>query len=84
MKPNAKNGSEIGEEGRLRVGDVHEMKNKEKGGTVKLWSGAAGSWNEGKGREGDGVERYTPCPCKVLRAVEAAAKNVSAQPSHAA
>ena len=31
------------------------------------------------------VERYTsPCPCKVLRAVEAAAKNVSAQPSHAA
>lgn len=38
-----------------------------------------------KGREGDGVERYTSaCPCKVLRAVGAAAKNVSAQPSHAA
>lgn len=38
-----------------------------------------------KGREGDGVERNTSaCPCKVLRAVGAAAKNVSAQPSHAA
>ena len=41
MKPNAKNGSEIGEEGRLRVGDVHEMKNKEKVGgdsEIVVWS----------------------------------------------
>lgn len=40
---------------------------------------------ERRGKERKGVERYTsPCPCKVLRAVEAAAKNVSAQPSRAA
>lgn len=60
------------------------MKNKGKKGTGRLWSGGA-ERIRGREREGDGVERYTSaCPCKVLRAVGAAAKNVSAQPSHAA
>lgn len=54
--------------------------------SLKLWSGEVETeLRESGEKERKRVERYTsPRPCKVLRAVGAAAKNVSAQPSHAA
>lgn len=75
--------SESNERGRMRVEGVHEWKIRERRGRGDC--GQEEQEDSRKGREGDGVERYTSaCPCKVLRAVGAAAKNVSAQPSHAA
>lgn len=86
MKPNVEGwGGGYHRRGRSRVGDVHGMKNKKKKGQSDRGLGKQETETRGRGRAGDGIERYTsPCPCKVLRAVEAAAKNVSAQPSHAA
>lgn len=79
-----RNGSDTGEGGKAECRETcMELKRRRRGddGQEKQET----EMRERGEKERKGVERYTsPCPCKVLRAVEAAAKNVSAQPSHAA
>lgn len=70
---------------RSPVGNVWGMMNSEDE-EVGVQGPAAPLKEPGSREDGDGIERCTSPSVlvKVLRAVEAAAKNVSAQPSHAA